>query len=377
MKRRHFDQLIFNGINMYNHYLRGLFVVVIIPLLYQTYVVPLSLQNEMYPKQRLFDHLMKNYNRFLRPVKKEEEITEVSMELGLTFINNLDEKQQILHTHIWIRCRWYDEFLKWDPGEYGNITFLVLPSTLIWIPDIAFVNEVHGMYNEDFYRFNARLRFDSEVRWSPGGEASFNCPMDVSLFPLDTQACVLKFESWMYNTSEILFKTENPRFTHVRSSRHGIWEIVSFRSESQVNNYHTGNYSMQEFHFTFKRKPMYYVVYIVIPCLTLGVLNLFLFIIPPMSGEKVSLGMTIILAYFVFLLLVAEKLPEMSDNIPLFVIYLTSVIVLSAVSLMCSICVVYLHNNHPKRNVPKWIKRIIALCRGNSQKNSENVKGML
>ena len=82
---------------------------------------------------------------------------------------------------------------------------------------------------------------------------------------------------------------------------------------------------MLMFHLSLRRKSMYYVIYIIIPCLTLGVLNLFLFVLPPTSGEKVSLGMTIILAYFVFLLLVEEKLPETSDNVPLFVMYLTSV----------------------------------------------------
>ena len=56
------------------------------------------------------------------------------------------------------------------------------------------------MYNEDFQLFNVRLMFDSEVRWSPGGESKFNCPMDVRLFPLDNQTCVLKFESWMYTS---------------------------------------------------------------------------------------------------------------------------------------------------------------------------------
>ena len=78
------------------------------------------------------------------------------------------------------------------------------------------------MCNEDFQLFNVRLRFDSEVRWSPGGEAKFNCPMDVRLFPLDTQTCVYKFESWMYTSSEVLLKSEDKDYTYVRSSVHGI-----------------------------------------------------------------------------------------------------------------------------------------------------------
>ena len=91
----------------------------------------------MYPKQRLLNHLMKNYNRLLRPVKKEEDVTEVSMDLALTFVNNLVEKQQILHTHIWLRCSWDDRFLTWDPEEFDNITSLIIPSTQVWIPDVV------------------------------------------------------------------------------------------------------------------------------------------------------------------------------------------------------------------------------------------------
>ena len=123
---------------MCNRLLQGLLLTVIISFLNQTNVVSSNLQNEtqMYPKQRLFTHLMKNYNRFLRPVKKEEEVTEVFMDLALTFVNNLDEKQQILHTHIWRRFSWRDEFLTWDPEEFGNITSLVVPSTQVWIPDV-------------------------------------------------------------------------------------------------------------------------------------------------------------------------------------------------------------------------------------------------
>ena len=41
------------------------------------------------------------------------------------------------------------------------------------------------------------------------------------------------------------------------------------------------------------------------------------FVLPPESGEKVSLGVTVLLALTVFLLLVADTLPPLSDSIPL------------------------------------------------------------
>ena len=41
------------------------------------------------------------------------------------------------------------------------------------------------------------------------------------------------------------------------------------------------------------------------------------FYLPPESGEKVNMGVTVLLALTVFLLLVAESMPPQSKNIPL------------------------------------------------------------
>ena len=82
--------------------------------------------------------------------------------------------------------------------------------------------------------------------------------------------------------------------------------------------------------------------------------------------------MTTILSYFVVLLLFGEKLPETSDNIPLFTIYLSSVILLSAISLLCSTCVLYIHNYQSENKMPKWME-IMLKCF--SCKDVRNDKG--
>ena len=39
-----------------------------------------------------------------------------------------------------IKMKWSDEFLQWPPDQFQNLTWLVMPSTEIWLPDIALVN---------------------------------------------------------------------------------------------------------------------------------------------------------------------------------------------------------------------------------------------
>ena len=49
----------------------------------------------------------------------------------------------------------------------------------------------------------------------------------------------------------------------------------------------------------------------------LSSLTLLVFCLPPDSGEKVALGITVLLAFSVFMLAIAEKMPETSESIPL------------------------------------------------------------
>lgn len=49
----------------------------------------------------------------------------------------------------------------------------------------------------------------------------------------------------------------------------------------------------------------------------MSALTLLVFCLPPDSGEKIALGITVLLAFSVFVLAIAEKMPETSDSMPL------------------------------------------------------------
>ena len=41
---------------------------------------------------------------------------------SLQQIIDLDEKNQILTTNIWLTLNWHDTYMKWKPEDYGGIT---------------------------------------------------------------------------------------------------------------------------------------------------------------------------------------------------------------------------------------------------------------
>lgn len=70
------------------------------------------------------------------------------------------------------------------------------------------------------------------------------------------------------------------------------------------------------FTINISRKPLFYVVNLIVPCVMISMMSVLEFILPCNSGEKVSLGITVLLSLTVFMLVIAENMPATSDNIP-------------------------------------------------------------
>ena len=176
---------------------------------------------------------------------------------------------------------------------------------------------------------------DGKVVWSPGGAIEITCPLNTRKFPFDTQTCVILLEPEKYYFQ--LEQFQMPKKVQVaRSNFQGTWEIMQMWAESQTTNNSGGQFSHVLAYLTLKRKPLYFIINIMVPCVVLGFLNIFTFVLPSKSGAKVSLGIAITMSYFIFLIIIEEYLPQNSDHIPLFAIYLCLMTMLSALSVVCS-----------------------------------------
>ena len=71
-----------------------------------------------------------------------------------------------------------------------------------------------------------------------------------------------------------------------------------------------------KFKLYLRRKVSYYVVNIIFPAIYVMIISLAVFWLPPASGEKVSLGITVLLAFSVFQLVIMDNTPRTSDFTP-------------------------------------------------------------
>ena len=97
------------------------------------------------------------------------------------------------------------------------------------------------------------------------------------------------------------------------------WALVKLHVKRNVRFYSCCAEPYPDITYTvqMRRKPLFYVFNMIMPCFIITLISLLGFYIPSNSGEKVSMGITTLLSMTVFLMLVAENMPPTSDVLPL------------------------------------------------------------
>ncbi|KAJ8727590.1 hypothetical protein PYW07_001709 [Mythimna separata] len=145
--------------------------------------------------KRLYDDLLSNYNKLVRPVVNTTDVLRVCIKLKLSQLIDVNLKNQIMTTNLWVEQSWYDYKLRWEPKEYGGVHMLHVPSDHIWRPDIVLYNNADGNF-EVTLATKATIYHQGLVEWKPPAIYKSSCEIDVEYFPFDEQTCVLKFGSW-------------------------------------------------------------------------------------------------------------------------------------------------------------------------------------
>ncbi|XP_043660288.1 acetylcholine receptor subunit alpha-like isoform X2 [Drosophila teissieri] len=319
--------------------------------------------------KRLYDDLLSNYNKLVRPVVNVTDALTVRIKLKLSQLIDVNLKNQIMTTNLWVEQSWYDYKLKWEPKEYGGVEMLHVPSDHIWRPDIVLYNNADGNF-EVTLATKATLNYTGRVEWRPPAIYKSSCEIDVEYFPFDEQTCVMKFGSWTYDGFQVdLRHIDELNGTNVvevgvdlsefyTSVEWDILEVPAVRNEK----FYTccdEPYLDITFNITMRRKTLFYTVNLIIPCMGISFLTILVFYLPSDSGEKVSLSISILLSLTVFFLLLAEIIPPTSLVVPLLGKFVLFTMILDTFSICVTVLVLNIHFRSPQTHtMAPWVRTV-------------------
>ena len=171
------------------------------------------------------------------------------------------------------------------------------------------------------YEFPATVSCNGSVQWLLPRIYTSSCTLDVTNFPWDTQTCLLIFGSWSYTLNEVDLVTMSAEADTDVYTPNLEWVLEEVPASRVVIFYNCCLEPLPipnlQYSIVITRKPLYYVVNLVVPCSFVTMSGILAFCLPSDSGEKVSLSVTVLLSSTVFLLLLSEYMPTQSEVVPL------------------------------------------------------------
>ncbi|XP_019730708.1 5-hydroxytryptamine receptor 3A [Hippocampus comes] len=274
---------------------------------------------------------------------------------------------------------WHHEFLVWDPDKCDGVSRISLPVNKLWTPDIiiyelyvSFCASTHPLppssVDDDVSQAcpYVYINHTGHIRWDRMLRLVSACNLEIFSFPFDVQNCTFTFGSYMHTIRDVRV---SPALTFEEMSGNskryleasGEWELVDILGETSILQFGIDEWDIITFWVVIKRRPVLYVVNLLIPSSFLMLIDILSFYLPPHSVDRASFKMTLILGYTVFLLIMNDLLPSTANGTPIIGIYFSVCLALMVISLLETVVITnVLHNNSMKHlEVPRWVRVVV------------------
>ena len=171
---------------------------------------------------------------------------------------------------------------------------------------------------EEYLQFRAMVTYDGRVHWEPGGVFKTMCPIEITYYPFDSQHCDLVYGAWAFHTAKMNLTNSEENINIDSYENNGEWEIFHTSVKRNEFNYECcphQRFSNVAFGVYMKRRHTFYILNVILPSIMTSVLLLSIFFCTP--GQKVQIGVVVLLSFRIFLLNVADNIPKTSDHVPL------------------------------------------------------------
>lgn len=230
---------------------------------------------ETTPKLRVEDWhrtLSRTYDKDEGPEENVEKPTLVNISIWIIKIYSVSETDMSYQIDFYLQEMWRDQRLAFDKEKFGNKTPITIPAAVLpklWHPDTFFPNarSVKESNSESITHSQVFKLSDSGSVWfSRRLILNADCPMDLTYYPFDTQACKLNISSYGSNTKHVIFQwRSNPPPVEIEKITFPEFRITKTSTRSKILNFTSGNYSSIGFCFILERRYGYCLIQMILP----------------------------------------------------------------------------------------------------------------
>ncbi|XP_056007992.1 neuronal acetylcholine receptor subunit alpha-7-like [Ostrea edulis] len=281
------------------------------------------------------EYLFKNYSSMLKPRRIQSEPVNVSIDMTIMSVHEVDEQFQYISFYAWFNIQWYDDFLTWNENEHAGIKTIAVPYQKAWIPDLSMWYSEEHLHDLGPHSF-VSVTSDGHLVWFTGGKYVVVCDLKMKKFPFDEQKCIITISAWQ-STDSIQKLVPRKRLYNDAEfiAENGEWEFTNFTFHSFYQK--EFDTTVLEYTLCLKRRYLHFVLSTLVPIMILSILNSLTFFIPLESGERIQYSLTLFLAFTVFLTLFEQMMPQNSTDVPYISVYVGFQLILCVISTVVSV----------------------------------------
>ena len=207
----------------------------------------------------------------------------------------------------------------------------------VWKADVSLFNSVDGI---QFSSKEFILKKHGQMLWYPGGNYKVRCPINTLRYPFDEQVCHICVGAWQLDTStQTMALYGNGHYVERSAYGDGTWEIINVSSEIAKSD-HDQLYSFIKIRIKLQRRLLFPLLNVLVPVLLLSFLNAVVFLLPVQSGEKITLCVSVLISFTVYLTMLNDILPQTSINLPFVYVYLCMQMFSSVLSIIATTVII-------------------------------------
>lgn len=279
-------------------------------------------------------HLLDGYDKAVVAVSNRDSDdisqsgTVVSLQTRFFKVDNVDPQTGSMQVKVWLRLRWQDTRLAWDPAAWGNVSQIsfnhpTLEETEIWTPDLVPFN-ARGTMADMFESTIASVDANGLVTWSRPGMLDVMCKFSgLVMFPRDELQCGIDMGSWTLTNSyqDIRLWDDGYIFSHTEDTSGTTYQEFSIHRiqvDRKILFYDVAfeqdeRWSVIHYQITLRRAFDFYIHVLVWPAVLITLSSFCVFLISPECGERLGYGITTILAMEVMKVVIDNFVPSCGE----------------------------------------------------------------